>query len=316
MRVTARFAGRSRTAIVALAAVLSLVAGAIAPDLVLARRRASVEIISTHVGLTPSEGVIEICVDEKYTVEVTAEEVVVYRWTNDAPGVTHTSHRPLSRAVRISASTHTSGVSISPGTATIRPPSTAATFDIKGEAPGVTGLNFEEIGSNQVVAVSVNVVECTYRITLSSHWYFGVGFKPDMFASLSKLELRRVRADTYIGTGNMHNSGFGTPVSTCTPRITVPDTQVIVKAEIVPGTYRPEVKLNISYSPVPAGMTVTCPPVPGQGTSSDTATIQTIDTNMKAWEFMDTRTIPNHLGQSKLGTASSNTLIVLELVRP
>jgi hypothetical protein len=315
MSVRARLPGREPTTIVALAAALSIVAGVVAPGQVVARRRASVEIISTQAVLTPSERSIEICADEKYTLEVTAEEVVVYRWTNDGPGVTHTSHRPLGRAVRVDASASTSAVSISPATATIRQPGNAAAFDIKGEEPGATSLSFAVHGSNLLVVVAVKVVECAYKISSSAHWYFGVGFKPDMFANLSGLLLKRVRANVYIGTGNMHNSGFGTPVQSCTPRITVPDTQVIGKAEIVPGTFRPEVKLNLSYSPVPAGMTVTCPPVPGEGKSSDTAHIETIDTKMKAWEFMDTKTVPQ-IGESKLGSATSDTFLILELVRP
>lgn len=303
--------------VVAIATVAALVAGIVAPDLAEARRRDSVEILSTAVVVTvagTSGGAVTICADEKSTFEVTVEEQVTYRWTNDPPGATHTSRRPPPGRTTVDVSSADPAASVSPATAVIRPPRTSVSFDITGEDPGNATVSIV-VGRSTIVRVLVTVEECAYKFSTHSHWYFGVGFKPDTFAHLSDLQLRRVRPNTYIGTGNLRNSGVGTPVGGCTPQITVPDTQVIVRAEIVQGQYRPEVKLNVQYSPVPAGMTVTCPGVPQKGTSSDTAMIQVIDTNMKAWEF-DSKHVPGHVGESKLGSATSNTFLVLDVIRP
>lgn len=310
------FVGRGRMAALVVATALSIVAGLTRPDIAFARRRETVQVLNTTPIVTASETSIQICADEKYTIEVKVEEEVLYRWRNDAPGVTHTSHRPLARNVTVNAQVSGSNASIAPASAPIRVPRSTATFDITGKDPGTTNVFISVTGSNLQAVISVKVDECAYEITTDGHWFFGVGFKPDVFATLWHLRLRRVRDGVYIGTGAMRNWGLGTPVSGCVPRITAPDSQVTAKVEIVQGQYGPKAHVNITYSPVGAGMTVTCPRVPGKGESKDTATIQTIDMDMRAWVYEDVTHVPGHLAQNGIGTASSNTFVGLYLIRP
>jgi hypothetical protein len=209
----------------------------------------------------------------------------------------------------------TGGISVSATSLRMRPPGGSASFDITGTQPGGADVALEVPGTNTIRGVTVVVEECEYEITINAHWNFHVGFEPDVFSSVQHLRLPRNRPNVYIATGTVQNGAAGVTKG-CTPNFQLPDSQVIVKAEIVQGQYRPEVKLNVSYANIPVAVTVTCPGVPGRGTSKDTAVIANIDTTMKAWEFMDTKTYPGHVGASHLAVATSDTVIVLTLVRP
>ena len=314
--MTGRFRrSRALGAAVALLTVTSVLAAFASPSVADARRRASVVILLTQPMITLSDTTIRICADEKYTVEATVEEEVYYRWSNEAAPTQHRSHRPLSRAATITTSGSNGNATYTPSSAVVRPPRQSVTFEITGKTPGHDLILFQ-VGPTTTQPLQITVVECSYKLTTTSNWLVPVGFKPDITAGIHDLQLRRVRENFYQGTGPLLSFAVGEHIGGCTPVFNIADSPVVVTAEIVPGQYRPEVKLTITFSALPASTTVTCPRVPGQGQSTDTATIQPINTNMKAWETIDAKSIPGHMAQSHLGSYSSTTLLALELVRP
>jgi hypothetical protein len=239
------------------------------------------QVVSQGLQIVASAGSVALCENEQRVLGAAVRQSTRYRPSRGA--AIRTTNQAVVTAHTIRARvTDPSVLDAAPPFVQAGGANPVISFNLKGLKRGRTTIeltdNFDPTVRPKTITVVVGA--CWYEFTTTSTWQHPRGFKPHMYSSITRAEMRASGPDQYSGVASMENVAVGSGTGGCVASFRLRPSNVALKGTLDPHGSSLTVSMTFPFVTM-AGTQVSCGVGGGR---TDTATPQRLEFRMQAFQ--------------------------------